>query len=148
MGDAYLAYRRAKFATRLPTDRLYTQSHYWLSAEEDGLVRVGFTRFATRMLGEIVDFGFEIQPGTPVSKGQLIGDLEGFKAVSDLYAPLSGTFVGENPDLDGGIEQVHKRPYDSWIYQVAGENPTAELDAAGYAAYLDGTIDRMNGREA
>ena len=63
MGDPYLAYQRSKFSTRLPTDRLFTEGHFWLAAGEEGRQRIGFTRFATRMLGEVVEFEFEVQPG-------------------------------------------------------------------------------------
>ena len=55
MGDDFLAYRRAKFTTRLPTDRSYTEGHLWIAPDAEGH-RVGFTRFATRMLGEVVEF--------------------------------------------------------------------------------------------
>src|SRR4051812_29680696 len=66
-------YRRNRFQSRLPKDRLYTQSHFWLEEAEPGLRRVGFTRFATRMLGEIVEQGFEVRPGASVTVGQRIG---------------------------------------------------------------------------
>ena len=64
-GDA-LAYDRCRFVTRLPTDRLYTRSHYWLREVEPGLWRVGLTAYGTRLLGEIVEHGFTVQPGTAV----------------------------------------------------------------------------------
>src|SRR6185312_12180859 len=53
-----IAYKRSRFSTRLPTDRLYTPSHFWCAAEPEGVWRVGFTKFATRMLGDLVEFGF------------------------------------------------------------------------------------------
>jgi len=147
MADAYLSYQRAKFATRLPTDRVFTQSHFWLAPEPAGLVRVGFTRFATRMLGEVVEFDFEVQPGQAIELGQAIGWVEGFKAVTDLYAPLSGRFAGANPELESVIGEIHKSPYDrGWLYRVEGKAPADCLDAEGYAEMLDATIDRMLGR--
>ena len=49
-----LLYKRARFVTRLPVDRLYSPSHFWIAEDKAGVWRVGFTRFATRMLGQIV----------------------------------------------------------------------------------------------
>src|SRR4051794_19211096 len=80
-----LPYRRSRFSTELPTDRLYTPSHFWLAEVEAGLWQVGLTRFACRMLGELVEHGFEVKPGEAVEVGQTIGWVEAFKAVADLY---------------------------------------------------------------
>ncbi|NRA94680.1 MAG: glycine cleavage system protein H [Planctomycetes bacterium] len=148
MGDAYLAYRRARFRTRLPKDRLFTEGHFWLLPGTGGLQRIGFTRFATRMLGEMVEFEFEARPGDAVEQGQAVGWFEGFKAVTDLYVPLGGRFDGPNPDLETVIGEIHNKPYDRWLYAVEGTPPDNCMDADGYAAFLDGTIDRMTGRGA
>ena len=51
-----LEYKRGRFGTRLPAERRYTRSHYWLKQTEAGLWRVGFTKFAARMLGDVVEF--------------------------------------------------------------------------------------------
>ena len=79
--------------------------------------------------------------------GQTIGWIEGFKAVTELYAPLAGTFEGANPELETALGELHNHPYDrGWLYRVRGEPGDECLDAEGYAAFLDGTIDRMTGR--
>lgn len=150
MADAYLAYHRSKFKTRLPTDRFFLESHFWLAPEEGSdLIRIGFTKFATRMLGEIVEFDFEVPVGDAVERGQAIGWFEGFKAVSDLYAPMAGRFAGPNPDLDGKVGEIHRFPYDrGWLYRIAGDLPDDRLTAAEYAAFLDATIDRMMGKSS
>ena len=147
--DAYLAYKRSKFATRLPTDRLFTQSHFWIAPADGGGQRVGFTKFATRMLGEVVEFEFEIGLGAAVETGQVIGWFEGFKAVTELYAPMTGTFGGANPGLERALEAVHKTPYDAgWLYRLDGDPPPDALTAQEYAGFLDATIDRMMGRSS
>ena len=148
MGDAHLAYQRAKFRTRLPRDRRFTEGHLWLAPDQGGGQRIGFTRFATRMLGEVVECAFDLQPGEAVEQGQVIGWFEGFKAVSDVYSPLPGRFTGPNPELDDLIGRIHRKPYDVWLYGVDGEPPARCLDADGYARFLDSTIDRMTGRSA
>ncbi|HEX6736906.1 MAG TPA: glycine cleavage system protein H [Vicinamibacteria bacterium] len=139
-----LAYKRARFSTRLPLGRLYTASHYWLHDCGDGCWRVGFTKFATRMLGDLVEFGFEVAPEATLAVGQKIGWVEGFKALSEIYSVIAGGFVGPNRDLDGDITLVDGDPYGrGWLYQALGDPDPAAVDAPGYVAILDATIDKM-----
>src|SRR5688572_29363884 len=92
-------YKRSHFVTHLPEDFLYSPSHYWIARHTDDTWRIGLTKFATRMLGEMVDHGFEIEPQTPVSAGKIIGWVEGFKAIADVYCIAEGQFEGTNPLL-------------------------------------------------
>lgn len=148
MGSPYLAYQRSKFKTRLPTDRVYTRAHAWLRPQGEDRVRIGFTLFATRMIGEVVEFDFEVQGGAQVQEGDAVGWLEGFKAVSDIYAPMSGSFAGTNAELDADVSAIHRSPYaEGWIYEMVGDLPESALSPEDYAACLDGTIDRMMGEE-
>jgi glycine cleavage system H protein len=147
MGTEEIHYQRSRFATRLFGNRLYTPGHAWLRKEPDGTWHVGLTKFAVRMLGEIVELGFEVKPGDPLKTGQPVGWTEGFKAVSDLYAPLDGVFLGANPEVeaDPGLipKDLHGR---GWLYAVRGEPARDCLDAKGYTAVLDATIDKMLGQ--
>jgi glycine cleavage system H protein len=137
-------YKRARFLTHLPVDRLYTKSHYWLSASQPDEWRVGVTKFAGRMLGEMVEFGFSVKPGDRIDVGQTIGWVEGFKAVSDLYSVAEGEFVGSNPALDGDITLMDSKPYaEGWLYEVLGSPEPGAIDVNGYIALLDATIDKM-----
>jgi glycine cleavage system H protein len=137
-------YRRSRFATRLPIDRLYTPGHYWLVEEESGVWRVGLTGFATRMLGDLVEYGFSVKPGAAIVVGQTIGWLEGFKAVADLYSVARGEFLGANEALAGDITLVESEPYKrGWLYRVRGEPADPRLDVHGYVELLDTTIDAM-----
>ena len=139
-----ISYKRSRFSTRLPAGRQYTASHHWLSEESPGLWRVGFTKFATRMLGDLVEFGFEVKPGDRVEVGQAIGWVEGFKAVSDLYCVMTGEFAGSNPELEADITLADSDPYErGWLYSVRGEPEPASVDVQGYIEILDLTIDRM-----
>jgi glycine cleavage system H protein len=139
-----LAYRRSRFATRLPLGRLYTAAHYWLEAREPDAWRVGFTRFATRMLGDLVEYQFEAEAGAGIALGQKIGWVEGFKAVSELYAVVEGEFVAGNPELANDVTLVDTDGYGrGWLYEARGRAEPTAVDAQGYAAILDATIDRM-----
>ena len=109
-------YKRSRFTTWLPPGYRYTESHYWLAELEGGIWRVGFTRFATRMLGDLVEHGFNVQTGESISIGQAIGWVEGFKAISDVYAVAKGEFVGGNPLLSEDMSLVDSSGYDEgWL---------------------------------
>lgn len=145
MGDIH--YRRSRFSTRLAGDRLYTASHFWVVEREPGIWRVGLTKFAARMLGDVVDIGFDAPAGTTVALGDAVGWLEGFKARTDLYTVVAGNFARGNPELDEDIDVVDRDRYGhGWLYEVHGTPDPDACDAAGYAAILDATIDRMRGR--
>ena len=91
-----ISYRRSRFSTKLPDDRLYTPSHFWLKEVRPGTWRVGVTRFAQRMLGDLVEFGFEVKPGAAVEVGETVGWIEAFKATTDVFCVGTGAFDGEN----------------------------------------------------
>ena len=139
-----LLYKRARFVTRLPVDRLYSPSHFWIAEHKAGVWRVGFTRFATRMLGEIVEHEFQVEIGAPVESGQIIGWIEGFKAISDIYSIAEGKFAGGNPVLTEKIELLGKEPYGAgWLYAIEGKPDSRCTDVHGYVGLLDATIDKM-----
>ena len=139
-----LLYRRSRFTTRLPEARLYTAAHFWLDGEVATQWRIGFTKFATRMLGELVEYRFEVAPGGAIRLGQKIGWVEGFKAVSELYSVVDGAFLRSNPDLERDITLVDGDPYvRGWLYEAAGAREPSAVDAQGYTAILDATIDKM-----
>lgn len=143
-----LHYKRSRFATSLPLDYAYTPSHAWVARQGEGLWRVGLTRFATRMLGEMVDHGFAVEPGRQVQQGEVIGWIEGFKAISDLFCVVQGEFAGSNPALRERVHLVSEDPYgEGWLYAVNGEADPHWLDAQAYAALLDQTIDKILERQ-
>jgi glycine cleavage system H protein len=144
--DDLISYKRSRFQTRLPGNRLYTASHFWLAQQEPELWRVGFTRFATRMLGEIVEHGFESKQADAVKVGQVIGWVEGFKAISDVYCVGDGTFAGGNPALDADATLIDKKPYlEGWLYQFRGAPDPNSMPVDRYIQLLDATIDKMVG---
>ena len=147
--EPYLRYKRSRFSTRLHTERLYTAAHQWLWQKEVDLWCVGFTKFALRMLGDPVEFEFECAPGAKVERGQVLGWIEGFKAVTDVFSPLDGTFAGTNPELDEDITLLASAPYGrGWLFATRGRPSPEMLDAQGYSTFLDATIDRMTGTNA
>ncbi len=139
-----LLFKRSHFATRLPVDCFYSPSHFWAREIEEGVWRIGFTKFATRMLGDMVDHGFEVKTSAAIEPGQILGWVEGFKAISDVYGFLGGEFTGTNPELQTTIALINKKPYaEGWLYEACGTLDDKCVDAEGYAAILNQTIDKM-----
>ncbi len=90
-----------------------------------------------RSLGEHV--------GTSVT---ILGWVEGFKAISDVYGFCAGEFLGVNPELQKNITLINKKPYgDGWLYEARGTLDDKCVDAEGYAAILNQTIDKMLGQQ-
>ena len=139
-----LHYKRSHFVTHLPVDYLYSPSHAWIARHDEAHWRIGLTKFATRMLGEMVDHGFEVEMGAPVQPGQIIGWVEGFKAISDLFCVAKGHFAGSNPVLKEKINLISKDPYQTgWLYLVQGRPDVKCVDVQSYRAILDKTIDKI-----
>jgi len=146
--SATVFYQRCRFATPLPVAFLYTPAHHWLARQPDGSWRVGLTKFATRLLGEMVEYGFHLTAGTNVRVGDAIGFVEGFKAVSELASAVSGRFLGANPALREQPDLINQDPYDAgWLYTAEGLPDPAGLDVQGYRGFLDRTIDAMRAGE-
>jgi glycine cleavage system H protein len=142
--DTSVYYRRSRFTTHLPKARRYSPAHYWLMEESPGIWRVGLTKFATRMLGDIVEFDFSVTPGTAVGLGDEIGSIEGLKAVTSVFSAGSGTFMGEGPGLRADVTLAESDPYgEAWLYRLQGAPGADTVDVDGYVAILDATIDKM-----
>ena len=137
-------YKRSTFVTHLPSACLYSPSHFWLARLDGDRWRVGFTKFATRMLGEIVEVQWEKADAAPVASGEIIGSIEGFKAISDIYCVADGRFAGGNPALRDDIELVGREPYGAgWLYEIEGQPDAKCVTLDQYRALLDTTIDRI-----
>lgn len=142
-----VSYRRSRFSTRLPDDRVYTASHFWLLPLGESVFRVGFTQFATRMLGDLVEHGYEVKPGAAVSLGDTVGWVEAFKATTDLFCPGTGTFLDVNTALETDPTLFDSDPYGrGWLYTFSGEPDPAATDVAGYVQQLDQAIDKIMGK--
>ena len=143
---AFVRYKHARFSARFPEFFRYSRSHYWMApvGGDTGLWKVGFTKFATRMLGELVDCEWKQEMNAPVEPGQNIGWVEGFKAASDVFCVMNGTFAGGNAVLREDACIVRTDPYEQgWLYAVRGEPEEGSLDVHGYIELLDATIRRM-----
>jgi glycine cleavage system H protein len=114
-----------------PTDRKYTKEHEWIQTNGTSAA-VGITDHAQEELGDIVFVDLP-KLGAELAAGKTFGSVESVKAVSDLYAPASGTVTEINGDLATAPEKVNKDPHGSWMMKITLKNP-GELDALLSAA--------------
>ncbi len=112
--------------TEFPDDRRYTREHEWAAA--DGTrVRVGITDFAQDQLGDVVFVGLP-EPGTTVTAGEPLGEVESTKSVSDIYSPVSGTVVERNSEVEQSPELVNEDPYGrGWLVTIESTTSLDEL---------------------
>ena len=114
-----------------PTDRKYTKEHEWIKVEGNNAT-VGITNYAQDSLGDIV-FVEAPKVGAELKVGKTFGSVESVKAVSDLYAPASGTVTEVNGELVSAPEKVNKDAHGAWMIKLTLKDPK-ELDSLLSAA--------------
>jgi glycine cleavage system H protein len=104
-----------------PTDLKYTREHEWIKVEGSSAT-VGITNYAQESLGDIVFVDLP-KPGSEITAGKTFGTVESVKAVSDLYAPASGTVTDINGDLATEPEKINKEANTTWMVKLTLKNP-------------------------
>ncbi len=120
-----------------PSDRLYTRTHEWVKVE-GGTATVGITQYAQEQLGDVV-FVEVPAVGKAVTKETAMGTIESVKAVSEVFAPVSGTVTAVNAELEVHPELVNQEPFGAgWLVrlQVAAGAAAGLLDSAAYDAFV------------
>lgn len=122
-----------------PEELKYTEEHEWVLREGD-LVSIGISDFAQDQLGDVV-FVELPEVGEKVEVGKAFGVVESVKAVSDIYAPLSGEIVEINDDLPDAPESINNSPYeDGWLIRIKPDDPAeldAMMDATAYQKFIE-----------
>ena len=124
--------------SHIPDDLKYTAEHEWIRME-DGVAVVGITDYAQDALTDIVWIEFLADEVDTVEDNGSFASVESVKSVSDIYAPLAGTIVALNHDLQDAPEVMNEDAYGSWIAKIELNDAGAVdglLDAAGYAALI------------
>lgn len=114
-----------------PEELKYTKTHEWVK-EEDGLYVVGLTDYAQDALGDIVFVNLP-SVGDTVTAGEVFGDVESVKAVSDVFSPVSGTVAEVNEAIADDPAKVNEDCYGAWLIKVSDVTGTEELlDSKAY----------------
>jgi glycine cleavage system H protein len=120
-----------------PTDLKYSKDHEWLRLSGE-TAEVGITDYAQAQLGDVVFVDLPAV-GTAVTRGAPFGTIESVKAVSELFAPVSGEIIAVNERLAQVPEEVNTRPHETWMVRIrmtGGVPSDGLLDSAQYEALL------------
>ena len=105
-----------------PENLLYTTEHEWVSYESSDVI-VGITDYAQSQLGDVI-FVELPEVGTSFKSGEVFGEIEAVKTVSELYAPISGKVLSINKELENSPEKVNLSPYsEGWLIKISPEDP-------------------------
>jgi glycine cleavage system H protein len=122
-----------------PTGLRYSQEHEWVAVDGD-IATIGITDYAQEQLGDVVYVELPAV-GKVLNKDDTFGVVESVKAVSDIYAPVSGTVTETNADLPNAPELVNADPYGkAWMIRVRLSNPqevNEMMDAAAYQKFVE-----------
>jgi glycine cleavage system H protein len=124
----------------VPEDLKYSTEHEWVRVEGE-IASFGITHFAQESLGDIVFVSLP-KVGTSLAAGDVCGEVESTKSVSDIYSPVSGVVLRVNTDLDSAPEAVNSDPYNAgWMVEVSLANGASGLlNAVEYSQFLDGGV--------
>jgi glycine cleavage system H protein len=120
-----------------PTDLKYTKEHEWIKVDSN-VATVGITDYAQESLGDIVFVDLP-KAGAEITLGKTFGTVESVKAVSDLYAPASGTVTEVNGELATAPEKINKDANHTWMVKLTLKNPgelNSLLSAADYEKFV------------
>jgi glycine cleavage system H protein len=121
-----------------PNDYRYTKEHEWIRLE-GGTATIGITDYAQHALGDVVYVELP-KVGAKVTAGKSLGTVESVKAVSEIYAPVSGEVTEINPSLAGAPELINTDPHgEAWLIKVKGADPTQVaglMDSTAYQAFI------------
>jgi glycine cleavage system H protein len=118
-----------------PADLKYTKDHEWVRVD-GGQARVGITDYAQKQLGDIVYLELP-EVGRTVNKGDVFGTIESVKAVSELYAPVTGEVIEVNSALTERPETVNKDPHGAWMIALKVTNPGDASDLLDSTKYTE-----------
>jgi glycine cleavage system H protein len=120
-----------------PDDLRYTKEHEWIRVEGT-TATIGITDYAQQQLGDVV-FVELPDAGRTLSVGDAFGTIESVKAVSELFAPMSGEVLEVNPALRDHPEIVNSQPHEAWMVKIRLSDPAAAsslMDSSSYQAFI------------
>lgn len=118
-----------------PATLKYTRTHEWVAVDGD-IATIGISDFAVKLLSDLV-FADLPAVGTKITRGEPFGEVESVKAVSDLYAPVSGEVVSRNETLPDHLDLLTSSPMDAgWMIKVRLSRPAELADLLNQTAYL------------
>lgn len=120
----------------IPSDLFFAKSHEWVKFTDEGTAKIGLSDHAQEALGDVAFINL-CDEGDSLNAGDVLGDIESIKAVSDVYSPIGGMVVSVNDELLDNPERINSDPYGSWLVELDDVvNSDELLDAAAYEKFL------------
>ena len=120
----------------VPSELFYAKTHEWVKFTDEGTALIGLSDHAQETLGDVAFINL-CDEGESFSAGDVFGDIESIKAVSDVYCPVSGTVVCVNDELLDNPERINTDPYGSWLIELEDVvNSDELLDAKAYEKFI------------
>jgi glycine cleavage system H protein len=122
-----------------PADLKYTKDHEWIRLAGE-IAEIGITEYAQDQLGDVI-FVELPDPGRRITAGEVFGSIESVKAVSELFAPMSGEVTEVNPAVKDHPEAVNAKPHETWMVKIRVSDPqqvASLLDSTQYEAQTRG----------
>ena len=117
-----------------PDNLFYTKEHEWVNLKDNKAV-IGITDYAQGQLGDVIFIEFP-KVGQEVNAGDVFGEVEAVKTVSELYAPVSGTIIELNEELENSPDLVNNDPYgDGWIIKISPNKPDERDELMNFLSY-------------
>ncbi|NLP48851.1 MAG: glycine cleavage system protein GcvH [Clostridiales bacterium] len=120
----------------IPKDLLYAKTHEWVRLTQDGRAFIGITDHAQDALGDVAFINL-CDEDENFNAGDVIGDIESIKAVTDIYTPIAGTVLSVNEELLDSPELINSEPYGAWLVELGDIEINDDLlDADAYELFL------------
>jgi glycine cleavage system H protein len=137
-----LTFMMGKYAARLPGELRYCRNHMWCRPLDNGRLRFGFTTYAVRLMQDVYFLDWSVNASDAVTQGQQVGHIETSKAVSDLFAPLSGTVAAFNQELLNDPSGINVDNHGAgWLFEMDADI-SGTMTAEEYHQFLDANWEK------
>ena len=130
-----LIFEMGLYKAMIPADLLYSEIHFWYRIGSDGKTACGLTAYAARLLTDLFRLDWTVKAGEELCAEQVLGEVESTKAVSELYAPMSGKLLAINESAVTDPSLIGVDPYQVWLFEF-DRPPAAAMSAAEYVQFL------------
>ena len=144
-----LIFEMGLYKAAFPTDRLYSDIHFWLQPLENGRTRCGLSAYAARLLTDLFRIDWKVYVGETLQREQVLGEVESTKASSELYSPMAGKLTDINTALVEDPSLLGLDPYDAWLLEYESK-PVNTMTPHAYVDFLaagwDETVKLLKGQ--
>lgn len=144
-----LVFEMGLYKAVIPADLLYSEIHFWYRVADNNRTQCGLTAYAARLLTDLFRLDWTVKAGDDIQAEQPLGEVESTKAVSELYAPMSGKLLAINAQAVNDPSSLGVDPYNVWLFEF-DRQPESAMSAPEYVNFLaagwDETVKLLKGQ--